>query len=163
MFRKFGELGEFGKFGEFRKFGVPEKPSSKIRRVMKSNNYGLHDGCIYKKLEECEYTYIYCTGVKNNLLNLLGNFKIADIITPHITQLRNLLSESACRLLEPIKIDFKFVEVSDGFCSDIEGKKFNKNPKRLIGSPRAYVRYTYYEDKIPNPKPFIDGMDKHNF
>ena len=64
---------------------VPQNPSSKIRqsvylirRVMKSNNYGLHDGCIYKKLEECEYTYIYYTSVKNYLLNVLGNFEIAD-------------------------------------------------------------------------------------
>ena len=125
---------------------------------MKSNNYGLHDGCIYKKLEECEYTYIYCTSVKNYLLNLLGNFEIADIITPHITQLTSLLSEPACRLLEPIKNDFNFVEVSDGFSFDIKGKKFIKNPKRLKRSPRAYVRYTFHEDKIPNPKLFIEGM-----
>ena len=46
---------------------------------MKSDNYGLHDGCIYKKLEECEYTYIDCTSVKKYLLNLWGNFEIADI------------------------------------------------------------------------------------
>ena len=127
---------------------------------MKSNNYGLHDECIYKKLEECEYTYIYCTSVKNYLLNLLGNFDIADTITPHITQLTSLLSEPACQLLEPTKIDYNFIEVSDGFCFDIEGKKFIRNPKRLKGSPRAYVRYTYHEDKIPNLKPFIEGMDK---
>ena len=126
---------------------------------MKSNNYGLHDGCIYKKLEECEYTYIYCTNVKNYFLNLFGNFEIADIITPHITQLTGLLSEPVCQLLEPIKLYFKLVEVSDEFCFDVEGKKFIKNPKRLKGSPRAYVRYTYHEDKIPNPMPFIEGMD----
>ena len=60
---------------------VPQKPPSKIgqlvdliRRVMKSNNYGLHDGCIYKKLEECEYTYIYCRSEKIYLSNQLENF-----------------------------------------------------------------------------------------
>ena len=104
---------------------------------MKSNNYGLHDGFIYKKLEECEYTYIYCASVKNYLLNLLGSF---EIITPHITQLISLLSEPACRLLEPIKIDYNFIEVWDVFCFDIEGKNFIRNPKRLEGSPRAYAR-----------------------
>ena len=57
-----------------------------IRRVMKSNNYGLQDGCIYKRLEECEYTYIYFASVKIYLLNILGNFEIADIIKSHITQ-----------------------------------------------------------------------------
>ena len=126
---------------------------------MKSNNQGLHDGCIYKKLEESEYTYIYSTSVKSYLLNLLGNFEIADIITPHITKLTSLLSEAACRLLVPIKIDYNFIEVSDGFCFDIEGKKFTRNRKPLKGSPRAYVRYTYLEDKISNPKLFIEGMD----
>ena len=92
-------------------------------------------------------------------MNLLGNFEIADIITPRITRLTSLLFEPACRLLEPIKIDFNFVEVSDGFCFDIEGKKFIKSPKRLKGSPRAYVRYTHHKDKIPNPKPFVEGID----
>ena len=89
---------------------VPQKPSSKvgqsadlIRCVMKSSNYCLHDGCIYKKLEECKYIYIYCTSVTNYLLNVLGNFEIADITTPRITQLTSLLSEPACRLLEPIR------------------------------------------------------------
>ena len=120
---------------------VPQKPSSKIgqsvdliRRAMKNNNYGLRDGCIYKKLEECEYTCIYCTSLKNYLSNLLGNFEIADIITPHITQLTRPLCKPTCWLLEPIKIDFNFVEVSDGFCFDTEGKKFIRNPKRLKGS-----------------------------
>ena len=93
------------------------------------------------------------------MLNLLGNFEIADTITPLITQLTSLLSEPACPLLEPIKIDYNFIEVSDGFCFDIEGKKFLRNPKRLKGFPRAYVRYTYHEDKIANLKPFIEGMD----
>ena len=115
---------------------VPKKALSKIgqsvdliRRAMKSNNYGIHDGCIHKKLEECEYTYIYCASVKNYWLNLLGNFGFSDIITPHITQLTSLLSEPACRLLEPIKIDYNFIEASDGFCFDTDGKKFIRNPK----------------------------------
>ena len=58
---------------------------------------------------------IYCTSVKNYLLNLLSNFEISDIITLHITQLTSLLSEPACWLLKPIKIDYNFIEVSDGF------------------------------------------------
>ena len=78
---------------------------------------------------------------KNYLLNLLGNFEIADIITPHITQLTSLLSEPACRLADPIKVDCNFIEVSDGFCFDIEGRKFIRNPKPLKGSSRVqYVR-----------------------
>ena len=78
-----------------------------------------------------------------------------------MTHLTTLLSEPACQLLAPIKIDFNFIEVSDGFCFDIERKTFFRNPKRLKGSPRAYVRYTYHEDEIPNPKPFIERIDNN--
>ena len=84
---------------------------------------------------------------------------LIDITTPHITQLTSLLFDPACRLLEPIKMDYDFIGVSDGFCFDIEGKKFIRNPKQMKESPRAYVRYTYHEEKIPNPKSFIEGMD----
>ena len=115
-------------------------------------------GAFDKKLEECKNTNIYCTSVKNYLLNLLGNFEIADVITPYITQLTSLLSEHTCWLLKPIKIGYNFIE-SDRFCFDIEGKKFIRNPKRLKGFLTAYVRYTYHEDKIPNSKPFIEGMN----
>ena len=86
-----------------------------IRRVMKRNNYGLHDGCIYKKLEEFKYTYIYCRGVKNYCLNLLENFEIDNIIRPIITQLTNLLYETACRLLEPIKLTINLLRSAMDF------------------------------------------------
>ena len=96
----------------------------------------------------------YCTSVKNYLLNLLGNLEIADIITPNKFVIGACLS-----ITGPIKIDYNFIEISDGFCFDMEGKKFIRNPKQLKGSPRAYVCYTHDEDKIPNPKLFIEGMD----
>ena len=64
------------------------------------------------------------------------------------------------QLLEPIKIDYNFIEVSDGFGFDVKGKKFIRNPQWLKGSPRAYVGNAYHEHKIPNAKSFIEGMDK---
>ena len=75
----------------------------------------MQDVCIYKKLREWEWTYIYCTSVKNYLLNLLKNFQIVDFITRHITQLSSLLSEPTCQLFQPIKIDLSFAEASVGF------------------------------------------------
>ena len=52
-------------------------------------------GRVYKKISEATYTYIYCTSVKDYLLNLLGNVEVADLIAPHVTQLTTLLSEPA--------------------------------------------------------------------
>ena len=68
-------------------------------------------GRVYKKIPEATYTYIYCTSVKDYLLNLLGNVEAADVIAPHVTQLRTLLSEPACRLIKPIEIDYNFIEI----------------------------------------------------
>ena len=68
----------------------------------------------------------YCTSVKNYLLNLLGNLEIANIITPNKFVIGACLS-----ITGPIKIDYNFIEVSDGFCFDMEGKKFIRNPKQL--------------------------------
>ena len=73
--------------------------------------------------------------------------------------LTSLLSQPACRLIEPIKLDFNFIEVSDGYCFDIQRKKFIRSPKTMKGSPRAYVRYDC--KKKPHPAPFIEGI-KYN-
>ena len=45
-------------------------------------------GRVYKKITKATYFYIYCTSVKDYLLNLLGNVEVADLIAPHVTQLR---------------------------------------------------------------------------
>ena len=64
----------------------------------------------------------------------LLTYLLTDLLTYLLT---SLLSKPACRLLEPIKIDYNFIEVSDRFCLDIEEKKFIRNPRRLKESPRA--------------------------
>ena len=124
---------------------------------MEDNEFGLFDGCVYKKIPEAEYTYIYCSGVKEYLLRLLANAEVADQVAPYINPITNLLSEPACRLIKPIKLDYNFIEVNDGYCFNIWEKKFIKNPKTLKGSPRAFVLYDYKDDVVPYPKPFIEG------
>ena len=104
---------------------------------------------MYKRIPEAAYSYVYCTTVKKYLLNLLGNAEVADVITPYINQLTNLLSEPACRLIQPIQMDYNFIEVEDEYLFDIANKKFTKDNEKLKGSPRAYVRYSYSEDENP--------------
>ena len=64
----------------------------------------------------------------------LLTYLLTDLLTYLLT---SLLSKPACRLLEPIKIDYNFIEVSDRFYLDIEEKKLIRNPRRLKESPRA--------------------------
>ena len=124
---------------------------------MDEGQYGLHKGCVYRKIKEWKYTYIYCSDVKKYLMNFWGNNEVADVVTPYVTKLIGLLSEPSCRLIQPIKIVYNFIEVKDGFCFDIARKKFVRHPKTLKGSPRPYVRYTYDLNKKPNLEPFIEG------
>ena len=118
-------------------------------------------GRVYKKIPEATYTYIYCTSVKDYLLNLLGNVEVADLIASHVTQLTTLLSEPACRLIKPIEIDYNFIEVEDQYLFDITGERFIKESGSLKGSPRAFIRYEYSESKKPNLVPFIEGKYFH--
>ena len=118
-------------------------------------------GCVCKKIPEATYTYIYCTTVKDYLLNLLGNVEVADLIAPHVTQLRTLLSEPACRLIKPIEVDYNFIEVEHQYLFDIAGKRFTKESGSLNGSPRVFICYEYSESKKPNPAPFIECTNFH--
>ena len=124
----------------------------------KNYSFDILLGRVYKKIPEATYTYIYCTSVKDYLLNLLGNVEVADLIAPHVTQLSALLSEPACRLIKPIEIDYNFIEVEDQYLFDIAGKRFIKESGSLQGSPPAFIRYGYNESKKPDPAPFIEGI-----
>ena len=118
-------------------------------------------GRIYKKIPEATYTYIYCTSVKNYLLNLPGNVEAANLIAPHVIQLTTLLSEPAFRLIKPIENDYNFIEVEHQYLFDVAGKRFTKESGSLKGSPGAFIRYEYSESKKPNPAPFIESTNFH--
>ena len=128
---------------------------------MKVYLFNILLGRVYKKIPEATYTYIYCTSVKDYLLNLLGNVEVADLIAPHMTQLTTLLSELAYRLIKPIEIDYNFIEVAHHYLFDIAGKHFTKESGSLKGLPRVFIRYEYNESKKPNPAPFIEGTHLH--
>ena len=129
-----------------------------VRRYMSDNDFGLFDGSVYKRAPCAVFTYVFCSSVKVFLMNLLGNSEIAEEIVSYVAILTTLLSESSCKLITPIKMDYNFIEVlPPGTCFNIEKKKFEVKPKELVGSPRAYVRYEYDENVEPNPKPFIEG------
>ena len=144
---------------------IPAKPSSKIcqavdviKRIMKNQNFALHDGCIYKLAPEAMYTYIYCSTVKAFILSKLYNAEVADVVVPYVTNITALLSEPACRLIQPIKLDLDLIEVlPSGTCFVISEKTFTTNLESFNRSPRAFVKYRYNPDVIPRPTKFIEG------
>ena len=130
---------------------------------MKVYLFDISLGRVFKKIPEATYTYIYCTSVKDYLLNLLGNVEVVDLIDLHVQQLTTLLSEPACRLIKPIEIDYNFTEMEDQYLFDIADKRFIKESGSLKGSPLTFIRYEYSESKKPNPVPFIEGTHFQSF
>ena len=128
-----------------------------VKRYMKQFKYALYDGAVYKMVKESKFTYIFCSTVKNFLLHILGNVEVADQISSYVGQLTNLLSENSCQLIKAIVIDTDYIEcLPYGTCFNIPEKKFEKNPDKLKGSPRAFVKYEY-DGETPYPKPFVEG------
>ena len=120
-------------------------------------NYGLYCGRIYHKCEDAKHTMVFCCSVETFLLSILSNQNVADIVTPFVGMLTQLLSKPACRLIKPITIDYNFIEVlPDGMCFDIAHKCFVKDPV-MTGSPRAFCKYVYNEDRCPYPLKFVQG------
>lgn len=120
---------------------IPTKPRSRlmvavdvVRRFMAQFDYGLFDGSIYWKAPDAKYTFIFYLSVSDFIHSILGNAEIADMIASHVTQIVNLLSVKACRLIKPISIDYNFIEVLPaGTCFNIEQKTFVKDPIDLKG------------------------------
>ena len=146
---------------------VSIKPTSKIngaidvvRRIMKKRNYALYDGSIYRLAPDAKFTFVFCSNVKDFILNMLGNTEVADIILPYVQMITGLLSEPACRLIEPISMDMNLIEVLPaGVCFNINNKRFELMDKmKDCTSPRAFVRYQYKEGHVPYPQKFVEGM-----
>ena len=126
-----------------------------VRRAMVEQNYALFKGNIYKLVPESTRTYSYCSSVSDYLMRLLGNMEIANNIATDVFQMIKLLSQPECRMIENIKIDYNYIEVlPSGYFFNIEQKCFEKNPRQLVGSPRAFVLYKF-TDEVPKPKYFI--------
>ena len=144
---------------------VPPKPTSKIsqaadaiRRVMKQEQCGIYDGFLYTLAPGSKFTFIYGSTIKDYLLSLLGNPEMREILLPFITQLTSLLSEPACRLIEPIRMNFNLIEVlPSGMCFNICQKRFEDySNKQNFGSPRAFVKYDCTKEDNPYPDKFVE-------
>jgi len=59
----------------------------------------------------------------------------------------------------PIKVDTNIIEVLPaGTVFRIAGKRFQTLESFPTGfTPRAFVRYHYFSDRVPFPAPFISG------
>lgn len=134
-----------------------------LDKLMKQRGYGLHDGKVYKKIKQSRFTFIYCSSVKTFISRALGNKDVAPYVAPRKEQVTSLLADPSCRLIKPIVIDYNLIEVlPPGTCFHIALKKFIHHESLKV-STRAFVKYTYHEDRVPYPGPFVEGIILYSF
>ena len=124
---------------EIKSFKKPSSSFSKavdvLKRYMDKFNYGLYDGSVYKKAPDAAFTYVHCSDVSDFLHYILGNEEIAESLTLHIPTLVHLLSVKSCRLIQPLVLDYNYIEVQPKFtCFNIRRKEFVQNPSDLKGA-----------------------------
>ena len=128
-----------------------------LDRFMKCKGFGLHKGQIHKKINGSKFTFVYCCSVHDFISRSLRNAEVANVLASRVDQVAKILSNPSCGIIEPFKIDYNLIEVLPaGTVFHIAGKRFVKH-KSLNVSPRAFVKYTYLEDRVPYPKPFVHG------
>ncbi|XP_066932599.1 uncharacterized protein [Clytia hemisphaerica] len=148
---------------------VPSKPKpqnkicqaiAEIDRHMKKKGYAICEGMVYKKPKECKFTYVMCSKIKKYLMRCLKITKIAELLTPHIERVTELLSDPDCGLITPMTRLFNVIEVlPHGTCFLITEKRFVKIKKFAPDhTPRTFIRYEYKADRCPYPIPFIQGI-----
>jgi len=129
--------------------------------AMKALNYGMFQGKIYKKVEGAQYTYAVKCEAREFLNSLAANEHFKGRLISEITKLNEILSDTYCEVVRPIKINYNLIEVLNGQCWSIKEKKlmFNaisENDKGKV-SPRAFCRYD--STKPPEPKYFKEILE----
>ncbi|XP_066912211.1 uncharacterized protein [Clytia hemisphaerica] len=142
---------------------IPTDPlciaADELHRFMKKKHYSICKGRVYKKAQDSEFTYVNLQGIEEFILWALGQNQVANACASHVSSLIRVLSKPTCRLIQPIQIMYNYIEcLPAGTIFVISQKKFIKVrsfPSNT--SPRAFVKYTYRKDRVPYPKPFLDG------
>ena len=124
-----------------------------IERAMAKLGYALHNGEMFKKVKNSEYTYQHCCSVKKFLSLLGSNDQFKDTIIKHLNKLVEILGDKECEFTKQLRINYDLIEVNGGWCFSISQRKFVLHPikKTEIGreSPRAYIDYEH--TRTPDP------------
>ena len=133
------------------------KAISAIARLMECKKYAMCNGKVFKKLEKSKFTYVECTTVENFLMAVLKNVEIAELLTKVYGTVKEYLKNPSCGLVRQLKIDYNVIEVlPSGTLFHIARKEFVQH-ETFNASPRAFIHYTYKSDRVPYPRPFVQG------
>ena len=124
-----------------------------IAITMKTLDYALYKGKIYKKCEGSKYTYSYKCDVKAFVNSIAANESFKSRLIRDMKRVIDLLSDSDCELIRPISVDYNLIEVNQGYCWSVEERKFLKDPipaeKVGLITPRAFRQYDPFKEPHP--------------
>ena len=122
---------------------------------MNKKGYALCDGMVYKKPPEAK------------VCKCLKKTKLAELLTPCMDKCVEFLSDPACSLITPITHLLNAIEVlPPGTLFLIAEKRFVRMKsldKHLSSRTFVTYTYTYHQDRVPYPLPFIQGSLMTNF
>ena len=132
----------------------------KIERLMKVCDHALYRSHVYAKPAKATVTYSKMMDVKSYLHKLLANEPLRESIIKHFQLLEHILSHPACEVIQQLKFELDLIEVSNGYCFTVSGRKFIPCPilECDVGntSPRCFIPYDHTTP--PEPKFFKEGI-----
>ena len=124
--------------------------------AMKSMEYALFRGKIYKKCPMAKFTYAYKCEVKAFINCLAANESFKSRLLQSMRKVIDVLADPDCEVIRPICVDYNLIEVNSGQCWSIKERSFLNSPipEEKIGlvTPRAFVKYE--SSKEPDAKYF---------
>ena len=124
--------------------------------AMKSMEYALFRGKVYKKCLMAKFTYAYKCEVKSFINCLAANESFKSRLLQDMRKVIDVLADPDCEVIRPICVDYNLIEVNSGQCWSIKERCFLSSPipEEKIGlvTPRAFVKYE--SSKEPDAKYF---------
>ena len=124
--------------------------------AMKSMEYALFRGKIYKKCPMAKFTYAYKCEVKAFINCLAANESFKSRLLQNMRKVIDVLADPDCEVIRPICVDYNLIEVNSGQCWSIKERCFVSSPipEEKIGvvTPRAFVKFD--SSKEPDAKYF---------
>ena len=130
-----------------------------IEIAMKTLEFSLYRGKIYRKVEGAKYTHSFKCDAREFVNTLAANEHFKARLLKDMKKVCDILSDPYCEVTRPLTIDYNLIEVIDGQCFNIKERVFVKNaiPDKCIGkvSPRAH---SPFDPTRPADPKFFKGI-----
>jgi hypothetical protein len=132
-----------------------------VEVLMKRLRYAIYKGTVYKKNPRAMYTYTYKCEVSAFVGTLEGNESFKARLVKYGDKLRDKLKNPNSQLIHQIEVCHDLIEVNEGWCLSLSGRKFVKQPIALqkVGQISPLAFYEYDHKTTPDAKFFREILE----